>query len=54
MVYLTLSGVLILVLWPLLLPAVIHGSHAVANSRRVWPMIAATGGGQMPANSHAA
>jgi hypothetical protein len=54
MVYLTLSGVLILVLWPLLLPAVIHGSHAIANSRRVWPMIAATGGRQMPANSHAA
>jgi hypothetical protein len=54
MVYLTLSAMLILVLWPLLLPAVIHGSHAIVNSRRVWPPIAATGGRQVLTNSHAA
>jgi len=34
MVYLTLTAMLMLVLWPLLLPAVIHGSHAVVTSRR--------------------
>jgi hypothetical protein len=54
MVYLTLSAMLILVLWPLLLPVVIHGSHAIAQSRWVWPLIAAIGGRQMLANSHAA
>ncbi|MDT5352974.1 MAG: hypothetical protein QOJ56_1506 [Mycobacterium sp.] len=32
MVYLTLTAVLMLVLWPAWLPMVIHGSHAIASS----------------------
>lgn len=51
---LTLSAMLMLVLWPLLLPAVIHGSDAIANRRRKSPVVGATARRQMLANSHAA
>jgi hypothetical protein len=53
MVYLTVSAMLILVLWPLLLPAVIHGSHARANSRPKSALFRATDRRQMLANSRA-
>jgi hypothetical protein len=36
-VYLALTAMLMLVLWPLLLPAAIHGSHAISNFRRKPP-----------------
>jgi ABC-type transport system involved in cytochrome c biogenesis permease component len=54
MVYLTLTAMLMLVLLPLLVPAVIHGSHAVANSLRKSPLFRKTNRRQMLANSRAA
>jgi hypothetical protein len=54
MVYLTLTAMLTLVFWPALLPAVLHGSHAIANSRRKSPLFGAAGRRQMLANSPAA
>ena len=53
MVYLTLTAMLMLVLWPALLPAAIHGSHAIANSRRKSPLFDADHR-QVLANSHVA
>jgi hypothetical protein len=54
MVYLTLTAMLMLVFWPLFLPAVIHGSHAIANSRLKSPLFRPAERRQMLANSHAA
>lgn len=34
MAYLTLTAMLALVLWPLLVPAMVHGSHAITHLRR--------------------
>ena len=34
MVYLTITAMFLLVLWPALLPLAIHGSHAFANRIR--------------------
>ena len=53
MVYLALTAMLMLVLWPLLLPAVIHGSHTIANSRRKSPHFERLIVGKLLANSHA-
>jgi hypothetical protein len=54
MVYVTLIAMLMLVLWPAWLPAVIHGSHAVASPRRKSPLLGAAVHQQMLANKHAA
>jgi hypothetical protein len=54
MVYLTLTAMLMVVLWPLLFPAVVHGSHAIANSWRESPLFGTTDRRQMLANSRAA
>jgi hypothetical protein len=33
MAYLTIIGMIMFVLWPALVPAMIHGYHAIANLR---------------------
>jgi hypothetical protein len=33
MAYLTIIAMLMLVLWPVLIPAALHGFHAIANLR---------------------
>lgn len=54
MVYLTLVAVLLLVLWPILLPLAIHGSHTIANSRRRARVTRTTGSQPVLANHHGA
>ena len=34
MTYLTLAAMLLLTVWPILVPAIIHGAHAVIRWRR--------------------
>lgn len=54
MVYLTLTAMFMLVLWPALLPAAIHGSHAIVGSRRKAARFAAGGRQLMLANRQTA
>jgi hypothetical protein len=54
MTYLTLTAMLMLVLWPLWVPAVINGSHAIAYLRRKSPRLGMTYRREMLANSRAA
>lgn len=54
MAYLTLAAMLVLVLFPLLIPVVLHGSHAVAAVWRRPPRFSTVDRRHQPATKQAA